>query len=161
MPFVLSPERQREMQDIFSRYPNKQAACIPLLHLCQEQNGWISDDITAFVAQLCELSTSHVTGVVTFYSLFNTQPVGKHEVWICHTLSCALNGSDAILHHCEKRLGIHVGETTRDGLVTLRTAECLAACGQGPVMQVNKTYHEHITIEKADRILDELVGKNS
>jgi NADH-quinone oxidoreductase subunit E len=161
MPFVLSPEKQRELQDLFSRYPNKQAACIPLLHLCQEQNGWISDDIVAFVSQQCELSTSHVTGVVTFYSLFNTKPVGKHEVWVCRTLSCALNGSEAILRHCEKRLGIHAGETTADGLVTLRTAECLAACGQGPVMQVGKTYHEQLTIDKVDRILDELVGKNS
>lgn len=158
MPFALSPEREREMNDIFSRYPNKQAACIPLLHLCQEQNGWVDDQVIAFVSQQCELSTAHVQGVATFYSLFNHAPVGKHQVWVCRTLSCALNGSESILHHCEKRLGVHAGETTSDGKVTLRTAECLAACGQGPVMQVDKTYHEHLTIEKVDRILDELVG---
>ena len=156
MTFALSPERKREMNDIFSRYPNKQAACIPLLHLCQEQNGWISEEVISFVAEQCDLSTAHVQGVVTFYSLFNQEPVGKHQVWICHTLSCALRGADKIIEHCEKRLGIKIGETTKDGKITLRTAECLAACGQGPVMQVDKTYHEHLTIEKVDQILDEL-----
>ena len=144
------------MNDIFSRYPNQQAACIPLLHLCQEQNGWISEDVIFFVADKCDLPTAHVQGVVTFYSLFNQEPVGEHQVWICQTLSCALAGADRIIEHCEKRLGIKVGETTKDGKITLRTAECLAACGQGPVMQVDKTYHEHLTIEKADNILDEL-----
>jgi len=148
------------MHDIFSRYPNKQAACIPLLHLCQEQNGWVSDEIIEFVASRCELSTSHVKGVVTFYTQFNQQPVGKHEVWICRTLSCALRGAGDILHHCEKRLGIKDGETTQDGSVTLRTAECLAACGQAPMMQVDKTYHENLTIEDVDRILDGLTGKS-
>lgn len=158
MPFALSPEREREMSDIFSRYPNKQAACIPLLHLCQEQNGWVNDDVIRFVAERCELPAAHVHGVATFYSLFNKAPVGKHQIWVCRTLSCALSGSESILHHCEKRLGIHEGETTKDGLITLRVAECLAACGQGPMMQVDKTYHEHLTPEKVDRILDDLVG---
>lgn len=160
MSFALSPEREREMEDIFSRYPNKQAACIPLLHLCQEQNGWVSNDVIAFVAQRCEVSTAHVQGVVTFYSLFNQEPVGKHQIWVCRTLSCALRGADEVLHHCEKRLGIHEGETTKDGKVTLRTAECLAACGQAPMIMVDKTYHENLTLEQVDRILDDLVGKS-
>lgn len=159
MPFALTAEREREMHDIFSRYPNKQAACIPLLHLCQEQHGWVSDEVIAFVAQACEVSAAHVKGVVTFYSLFNQQPVGRHQVWVCRTLSCALRGAGDILRHCEHRLGIREGETTADGAVTLRTAECLAACGQAPVMQVDKTYHENLTIEKVDAILDELVTK--
>jgi len=157
MPFALTPEREREMEDIFSRYPNKQAACIPLLHLCQEQNGWVSDEIIDYVADRCELPTAHVKGVVTFYSLFNQQPVGKHEIWVCKTLSCALRGSGSILHHCEKKLGIKEGETTKDGQVTLRTAECLAACGKAPMMMVDKDYHENLTLEQVDRILDGLV----
>lgn len=160
MSFALNPEREREMEDIFSRYPNKQAACIPLLHLCQEQNRWINDDVMAFVADKCELSTAHVQGVVTFYSLFNQEPVGEHEIWVCRTLSCALRGAGDVLHHCEKRLGIHEGETTQDGKVTLRTAECLAACGQAPMMMVDKTYHENLTLEQVDNILDDLVGKS-
>lgn len=156
MAFALTPEREREFSDILSRYPNKMAATIPTLHLCQEQNGWISDDVIDFVARQLEVSTAHVKGVVTFYTIFNQKPVGKHTVYVCRTLSCALRGADDILHHCEKKLGIHTGETTKDGRITLRTAECLAACGQAPMMQVDKTYHENLTKADVDRILDGL-----
>ena len=156
MPFALTQERERELADILGRYPNKMAATIPVLHLCQDQEGWVSDEIVHFVAERLALSTSHVQGVVTFYTLFNQKPVGKHQVWVCRTLSCALMGSDAVLAHCEKRLGIHAGETTKDGKITLRTAECLAACGQAPMMQVDKTFHESLTIADVDRVLDGL-----
>ena len=157
MAFALSAERERELGEIFARYPNKMAACIPVLHLCQEANqNWVSDDVIQFVAKRLDLSPAHVKGVVTFYTLFNQKPVGRHQVWVCQTLSCALRGSDAILAHCEKRLGCHVGETTKDGKVTLRTAECLASCGTAPMMQVDKQYYENLTIEEVDRILDRL-----
>lgn len=157
MAFALSEERERQLDEILSRYPNKMAACIPVLHLCQEANGnWVSDEVIAFVADKLELSTAHVKGVVTFYTLFNREPPGKHQVWVCRTLSCALRGSDDILRRCEKKLGIHVGETTKDGKVTLRTAECLASCGSAPMMQVDKTYHENLTPEQVDEILDRL-----
>jgi NADH-quinone oxidoreductase subunit E len=102
-----------------------------------------------------------VKGVVTFYTLFNQHPVGRHQVWVCQTLSCALRGSDAILHHCEKRLGIHVGDTTKDGAITLRTAECLASCGTAPMMQVDRDYYEDLTIAKVDAILDKLVSASA
>jgi NADH-quinone oxidoreductase subunit E len=154
--FALTSERERELDRILARYPNKQAACIPVLHLCQEQNGWISEEIIKWVAERLDLSAAHVKGVVTFYTLFNQHPVGEHQVWVCRTLSCALRGSDAILHHCEKRLGVHVGETTKDGKVTLRTAECLASCGTAPMMQVDRDYYEDLTIAKVDQILDRL-----
>ncbi len=156
--FALTSERQKRFEEILSRYPNRQAACIPTLHLCQEQNGWVSDEIIIWVAERLGLSAAHVRGVVTFYTLFNTQPVGKHQVWVCRTLSCALNGADAILHHCEKRLGIHAGETTADGSVTLRTAECLASCGTGPMMQIDRDYHENLTTAKVDDLLGRLRG---
>ncbi len=157
MAFALSEERERELKEILSRYPNKMAACIPVLHLCQEANdNWVSDEVIAFVAKRLELGTAHVQGVVSFYTLFNRRPPGKHQVWVCRTLSCALRGSDGILHHCEKKLGIHAGETTKDGKVTLRTAECLASCGSAPMMQVDKTYYENLTAEKVDEILDRL-----
>lgn len=155
-PFALSPERDQEIERILARYPNRQAALIPILHLCQEQNGWISDEIMEWVAARLELSAAHVKGVVTFYTLFNQRPVGAHQVWVCRTLSCALRGSDEVLRHCEKRLGIHSGETTKDGKVTLRTAECLASCGTAPMMQVDKDYYENLTIAEVDRILDKL-----
>ena len=158
MAFALNVEQNQKLEQILSRYPNKMAACIPVLHLCQEANAsWVSDDVIEFVAKRLDLPTAHVKGVVTFYTLFNQKPVGKHQVWVCRTLSCALRGSDKILEHCEKRLGCHVGETSKDGKVTLRTAECLASCGSAPMMQVDKTYYENLTVEQVDRILDTLV----
>jgi NADH-quinone oxidoreductase subunit E len=161
MAFALSEEHERELRDILARYPNKMAACIPALHLCQDANdGWVSEDVIAFVSSKLDLSPAHVKGVVTFYSLFNETRPGKHQVWVCRTLSCALRGSGDIISHCEKRLGVHVGETTKDGKITLRTAECLAACGTAPVMQVDKSYHESLSVESVDKILDRLLTKS-
>jgi NADH-quinone oxidoreductase subunit E len=157
MAFALSQEREQEFAAILARYPNKMAACIPALHLCQDANdNWVSPEAIQFVASRLELSPAHVQGVVSFYSLFNEAPPGKHQVWVCHTLSCALRGGESVLKHCEERLGIHVGETTPDGKVTLRTAECLAACGQAPMMQVDKDFHENLTMDEVDKILDRL-----
>jgi NADH-quinone oxidoreductase subunit E len=157
MAFVLSAEREREMSDILSRYPTRQAACIPVLHLCQEQEGYVSEEAMTYVAEKLGVSAAQVKGVVTFYSLFNTAPAGKHQVWVCRTLSCGLRGAKDIIGHCEKRLGVHVGETTKDGKVTLRTAECLASCGTAPMMQVDKKYYENLTTTEVDRILDRLL----
>lgn len=156
MTFALSPEREAKLKTILARYPNKMAACIPVLHLAQDQNGWVSDEVTAWVATTLGLSAAHVYGVASFYTLFNREPVGRHQVWVCRTLSCALRGADAILAHCEKELGIHVGETSADGAVTLRTAECLASCGTGPMMQVDREYHEDLSKGDVDVILDRL-----
>ena len=154
MAFALNAEQNQKLDQLLSRYPNKMAACIPVLHLCQDANGaWVSDEVIEFVAKKLDLPTAHVQGVVTFYTLFNQKPVGKHQVWVCRTLSCALRGSDAILEHCQKRLGVAVGGTTADGRFTLRTAECLASCGTAPMMQVDKTYYETLTPEKVDHIL--------
>jgi NADH-quinone oxidoreductase subunit E len=160
MAFSLSGEQERELERILARYPNKMAATIPVLHLCQAANqNWVSDDVMQFVADRLDVGTAHVKGVVTFYTLFNQSPPGKHQVWVCRTLSCALRGSDKILHHCEKRLKIHQGETTPDGKITLRTAECLASCGTAPMMQVDKTYHENLTTEQVDKLLDALLSE--
>jgi NADH-quinone oxidoreductase subunit E len=156
MPFALSADRERELEEILKRYPTKMGACIPALHLCQDQNGYITDDIVLYVSNRLDLPPAHVKGVVTFYTLFNQKPVGKHQVWVCRTLPCALRGADGILAHCEKKLGIHAGETTADGKVTLRTAECLASCGTAPMMQVDKDYHENLTPERVDAVLEKL-----
>ena len=157
MPFALSPERERKLQEILGRYPTKMAACLPLLHLCQEQAGYTGDEVVEFVSRRLDLSPAHVQGVVTFYSLFNQHPVGKHQVWICRTLPCALRGAYDVVEYCEKRLGIRCGETTADGKVTLRTAECLASCGTAPMMQIDKTYHENLTRKRVDEILATLL----
>lgn len=156
MPFALTPERERELADILTRYPTKMAACIPLLHLCQEQHGFIDDDVIAWVSTRLDVPTAHVKGVVTFYTLFNQQKVGKHQLWVCRTLPCALRGAGDLLEHCEKRLGIKVGETTPDGQFTLRSSECLASCGTGPMMLVDKDYHENLTPADVDALLERL-----
>ena len=161
MAFSLSSEQSAELDQIVSRYPTLQAACIPVLHLCQKANGnWISDEVIQFVAEKLRLSTAHVKGIVSFYSLLNDKPPGKHQVWVCRTLSCALRGSEGILKHCEDRLGIKCGETTPDGNVTLRTAECLAACGSAPMLQLDDEYHENLTLESLDALLDRLNNKS-
>ena len=157
MPFALSPERERKLAEIIERYPTKMAVTLPLLHLCQDQEGWISDEIIDFVSKRLDLSPAHVKGVVTFYTLFNQEKPGKHQVWVCRTLPCALRGAYDVIEHCEKRLGIKCGETTPDGKVTLRTAECLASCGTAPMMQVDEEYHENLTRERVDAILRRLV----
>jgi NADH-quinone oxidoreductase subunit E len=155
MAFELSPERRAVLDDLLPRYPTKKALTIPLLHLCQEQEGWCSPEVIEFVAKTLELSTAHVQGVVTFYTMFMQGKVGKHVIWVCRTLSCDLMGGADIQQHLEKRLGCHVGETTSDGEFTLLKAECLAACGQGPMLQLDEAYYENLTPEKVDKILDE------
>ena len=156
MAFALTEDRDKQLADILTRYPTKMGACIPALHLCQEQNGWISEEVILWVSNRLDLPPAHVQGVVTFYTLFNQKPVGKHQVWVCRTLPCALRGGVDLLHYCEKKLGIHAGETTKDGAITLRSAECLASCGTAPMMQVDKDYHENLTPEAVDRLLDVL-----
>ncbi len=157
MAFSLDADQERQYGEILSRYPNKQAACIPVLHLCQAANHKsISVEVIRFVAERLELSPAHVQGVVSFYSQFNTTATGTHELWVCRTLSCALRGSDELLATCERKLGIHVGETSADGKVTLRTAECLASCGTAPMMQVDEQYHENLTPADVERIIDDL-----
>jgi NADH-quinone oxidoreductase subunit E len=159
MAFALSEEQEKKLTEILSRYPNKMAACIPALHLCQEANeNWVSDEIIYFVAERLQLSTAHIKGVATFYHLFNREKPGKHQVWVCRTLSCALRGGENLVKHCEKKLGVQLGETTPDGKITLRTAECLASCGTGPMMQVDKEYHENLTAENVDKILEGLLS---
>jgi NADH-quinone oxidoreductase subunit E len=116
----------------------------------------VSDDVIEFVARRLDISAAHVKGVATFYSQFNQNPVGKHQIWVCRTLPCALRGAYDVVAHCERKLGIQCGETTPDGQFTLRTAECLASCGSGPVMQVDEKYHENLTPARVDAILSEL-----
>jgi len=156
MPFSLTADRERELNEIVSRYPTKMAATIPALHLLQEQEGWISEEMMIWLAHRLDVSPAHIKGVVTFYTLFNQKPAGKHHVWVCRTLPCALRGAGDVLKQCEKKLGIHAGETTPDGKVSLHTAECLASCGTAPMMQVDKQYFENLTSERVDEILEKL-----
>lgn len=154
MAFALSPERDQEVDDLVTRYPTQRAALIPVLWLCQRQNGWISPEVITWVAERLALSTAVVQGVVTFYTMFQQQPVGEHTIWVCRTLSCDLMGGKAIQEHLEERLGCHAGGTSKDGKFSLFKAECLAACGQAPMVQIDDEYFEHLTVKKLDGILD-------
>ncbi len=159
MSFTLSPERAKSIDEIVSRYPEKRAAVIPVLHVCQQQNGWVSPEVVDWVASRLDVDTSIVQGVVTFYTMYHQKKVAPNVVWVCRTLSCELRGGKVIQEHLQKRFGCHVGETSKDGKFTLLKAECLAACGYGPMVQINDEFFENLTIERIDRILDELAAK--
>jgi len=161
MAFALSPEREKQLAEIITRYPTARAAALPALWLCQRQNGWISPEVIDFVAKRLELSTAIIKGIVTFYTMFHEEPVAPNVVWVCRTLSCDLRGGKAVQEHMEKRFGCHAGGTSKDGKFTLLKAECLAACGQAPMVQINDDYYEDLTIEKLDRILDEIAAKTA
>ena len=156
MPFALTPERDKELDEILTRYPTRMAACIPALHLCQDQAGWISEEVILWVATRLDLPPAHVKGVVTFYTLFNQHPVGKHQLWVCRTLPCALRGAGDVLEHCEKRLGIKPGETSKEG-ITLVEEECLAACADAPMAICERKYFLRLDEKTVDAMLDEII----
>ncbi len=159
MAFALTPEREQQVDEILTRYPERRAALLPVLWLCQRQNGWIGPEVVEYVAERLELSTATIKGVVTFYTMFFDEPVGENVVWVCRTLSCDLRGGKAIQEHLEKKLGCTAGHTSSDGKFTLLKAECLAACGQAPMVQINDYYYENLTVAQLDRILDAHVTK--
>jgi len=161
MAFALTPEREKQVEELLTHYPTKRACCLPLLWLCQRQNGWVSPEVIDYVADRLSLSTAVVKGVVTFYTMFFEHPVAPNVVWVCRTLSCDLRGGKVIQEHLEDRLGCRAGETSPDGKFTLLKAECLAGCGQAPMVQINDDYHEDLTIEKLDGIIDELEAKTA
>jgi NADH-quinone oxidoreductase E subunit len=151
-----SAEQLAEVRRLQSLYPDKRGALLPVLHLAQEVFGFISLEVEEHVAGLFDLSPAHVHEVVTFYTLFFQEPKGRHVVSVCHNLSCHLMGAKSILEHLTERLGIEVGETTPDGRITLLSVECLCACEDAPMMQVDDRYEGLLTPEKVDRILEGL-----
>lgn len=159
MAFTLTPDREAAAQKLLTRYPEARAACIPLLHLCQQQAGWVSPEVIAFVATRLNMSAAAVQGVVTFYTSFHQEPVAPNVVWVCRTLSCDLRGGKIVQDHLEKKFGCHAGETSRDGKFTLKKAECLAACGQAPMVQINDQFYENLTLAELDRIIAEVSQK--
>lgn len=159
MAFTLPAESEKIVEALLVRYPTKRAACLPVLHLCQRLQGWISVDVIDYVARRLELATSEVQGVVTFYTMYHQHPVAPNVVWVCRTLSCELRGARALQKNLEQRFGCQVGGTSKDGKFTLKTAECLAACGQAPMVQINDEYHENLTLESLNRLIDEIAAK--
>ncbi len=157
-----SQEKADKVKEIIARYPDgkQKSALIPVLHLAQEEfGGWLDTPVMDYVAELLQIKPIEVYEVATFYTMFNTKPVGKHVLEVCRTGPCMLNGSDDIIDYIKEKLGISEGETTPDGLFTLKPAECLGACGYAPMMQLGKFYREHLTREKVDQLIDELRAK--
>ena len=152
-----SEEKLKKVSEIVARYPEgrQKSALLPVLHLAQEQFGWLSAETMDYVAGLLSLEPVEVYEVATFYSMYNLKPVGKYLFEVCQTGPCMINGSDDIIAYIGERLGISPGETTTDGLFTLKTVECLGACGYAPMMQLGKHYREHLTKDKVDAIIEE------
>lgn len=156
----LKPETKTKIKALLERYPRRQATLLPVLHLVQEDFGYLSDEVEELVAKELDIPRAAVSEVVTFYTMFYREPIGKYHIMACHNLSCTLMGAEKLIQHLEHRLGVQskapLGETTEDGRFTLTRVECLGACGEAPMMQINDKYHLNLTIEKIDKILEEL-----
>jgi NADH-quinone oxidoreductase subunit E len=153
---AFSDTARRELEAILSRYPNREAAILPALHLAQKEFGYVSDEAIVCVADFLGFTPARIEGVATFYTMYNRKPVGRYHVQICRNISCSLMGAEHLIEHVSRKLGIRPGETTPDGKFTLSKAECLGSCGTAPVMQVNDDYHEDLTEDKIDALLDRL-----
>lgn len=143
-------------REIISRYPRPKSALIPLVHLSQEQNGYVTQEAMRHVAELVGVTPAEVYGTATFYEMFRFEPTGKYLVNICGTMSCALMGASELMHHAEQVLGIKAGSTTPDGLITLQHAECQAACTEAPTLQVNYRHRFRVTNADFDQLVDDL-----
>lgn len=150
------PDFERKVDEAIARYPEARAAVMPILHLFQDKDGYISLDAEGWTAKKLGMSNAYVHGVVTFYTMYRTAPVGKYLLQVCTTVSCMLRGCDRLLEHIKRKLDIDVGETTADGLFTLVRVECLGSCGTVPMMQVNDDYYEDLDIARTDELLEGL-----
>ena len=150
------PEVKARFEQILTRYPTKEAALIPTLHLVQETWGWISPEAVHYVGNLLDLSPANVFGVVSFYDMFNQTKVGKYQLRVCTNLSCMVSNAYDIYEHLCDKLDVKPHETTRDGLYTVVEVECLGSCGTAPVVQVNNDYHESMSVDKMDDLLTRL-----
>ena len=152
----LTPENLTLAHEIIGRYPVKKSALIPLLHLAQEQDGYVTNEAMTHIGELVGVSSAEVLGTCSFYEMFKLNPVGKYVVNVCTNISCQLVGGEELLHHAEKTLGIKSGNTTPDGLFTVEDVECIAACTEAPCLQVNYRYRHRITHDEFDRMIDDL-----
>ena len=153
---MLGPEFENKVDEIVAKYPEPRGALLPVLWEVQNAKGWVDPEGEAWVAERLGTTPAHVHGAVTFYTMYKQRPMGRHHIQVCTTLSCMLRGSDDLLEHLERRLGIKQGQVTPDGKFSLVRVECLGSCGTAPMFQLNDDYHEDLTIEAVDRLLDGL-----
>jgi NADH-quinone oxidoreductase subunit E len=154
----LSEANVHVAREIIARLPRAKSALIPLLHLAQEQDGYVTDDAMRHIAELLELEPAEVYGVATFYEMFVFEPCGRYRVNVCTNISCQLLGAWELLEHAEQRLGVKAGSTTPDGMFTLEDVECIAACTEAPAIQVNYRYRHQVTPDQLDALLDDLAA---
>jgi NADH-quinone oxidoreductase E subunit len=153
---AFSPEAEREVREVISRYPDRRAALLPVLWIAEREFGYIDRSALDRVAETMELDHAFVLGTFSFYTMYRTVSTGRHHLQVCRNIACWLRGHQGIVDHLEKKLGIEVGETTDDGRYTLSLAECLGSCGTAPMMQIDDDYHENLTPERVDEILSEI-----
>jgi NADH-quinone oxidoreductase subunit E len=153
---MISETKRQHFDELVARYPEKRSALIPLLHEVQAEVGHLSPEAVAWVAEYLGLSPADVMSVASFYDMLHLEPVGKHLIYVCQNLTCALRGSERLIRHLETTLGIRMGETTPDGKITLKRMECLASCGTAPSVQVDGVYHHEVTPEALDALLADL-----
>ncbi len=155
-PLALEPEREKRIADLQSRYPNKKSTLLPLLWEIQEQVGWVSNEWMDFAAERCEVTSSHVKGVVTFYTMYHQKPAGTYHVQVCRNISCHIMGGMNVIERVEEELGLKNGEVSACGRFSLEHVECLGGCSWAPVMQVNRALHENLDADAAAKILQDL-----
>jgi NADH-quinone oxidoreductase E subunit len=156
MALEFSPETYKTFEETVNRYPRKEAAILPVLYLAQQEFGYLGQEAIEYVARLMGQSPARVHGVVSFYTMLKTKPIGRHHIQVCRTLPCALRGAERLTGFIKKTLGIEVGQTTADGRFTLSEVECLASCGTAPMMQIDDDYYENLTDDKVTEILASL-----
>jgi NADH-quinone oxidoreductase E subunit len=156
MAVEFSQNALEEYNEILSRYPEREAAILPTLHLAQREFGYLSTEVVAYVSNLLGFTEARIFGVATFYTMYNKKPVGRYHVQVCKNISCSLLGASHIIQHISTKLGVEPGESTADGKFTLSLVECLGSCGTAPMMQINDDYYEDLVLDKIDGILDTL-----
>jgi NADH-quinone oxidoreductase subunit E len=153
---MISDEMKQRFDQLVGRYPEKRSALIPMLHEVQAEVGYLSPEALEWVAGYLGLSPADVMSVASFYDMLHLEPVGKHLIYVCQNLTCSLLGAERLIHHLEDKLGIRMGETTPDGLISLKRMECLASCGTAPAIQIDGIFHERMTPQKLDDLLERL-----
>jgi NADH-quinone oxidoreductase subunit E len=152
----LTPENTELALEIIARYPRPKSALIPLLHLAQEQDGWVTEEAMEHLAELVGVTPAEVLGTCSFYEMFKRHPVGRYQINICTNIACQLLGGEELLEHAEETLGIRAGGTTPDGMFSLDDVECIAACTEAPCLQVNYRYANRVSHDDFDRLVDDL-----
>lgn len=158
MTVQFSPEAEKRFLEVVGRYPRKEAALLPILWLAQNEFGHLSPEVRSYVADRLELSLAAVESVVSFYTLYNTEPTAKHQIQICRNISCRLRGSEDLTNWMEKEMGLRPGEKTADGDLEYCTVECLAACGGAPAIRVNDDYYEKTDAKDLERVIKKVRG---